>query len=56
MHVVGTKRSVQYKCQLYKIYSQETQKKADFFSSGEIGTHGRQAKWGGRVTTGKSKA
>jgi len=30
--------------------------KADFFSSGKIGTHGRQAKWGGRVTTGKSKA
>jgi len=56
MQFVSTKQNVQYNCQLHEIYSQEDRKKADFFSRGKIGTHGQQAKWGGCVTTGRSKA
>jgi hypothetical protein len=38
------------------IFSRDIEKSRLFFNSGKIGTHGRQAKWGGRVTTGISKA
>ena len=54
LSVPNTMYSINANCIKY-IRKRHT-KKPNFFNSGKTGTHGRQAKWGGRVTTGKSKA